>query len=129
MSSEKGKTAVCPVFGAETRIPEVPVRNTGLLRCTGPAGHLFPYKVKGGKRFTDGDIKNSRIFAETADLVDAPPRWMKDGFTETSTGYGRRLNTGRKINFNGKLYRLYATCFSNNASVWFTAKGTKIFVT
>ncbi len=85
------------------------------------------------KAFTQADIVNhgggyQRIYADSADLVDSQPDWMKRGLQQTASGYGKQLNTGRKINFNGKLYRLYATCFSNVASIWFTVRGTKIYV-
>ena len=80
------------------------------------------------KQFTDADLSNGRIYADHADLVDAQPAWMKAGLQQTASGYGARLNTGRKIHFNGKLYRLYATCFSNAASVWFTVRGQRIHV-
>ena len=81
-----------------------------------------------GKLFTQADVVNGRIFADGADLIEAPMWWHLRGLTQTATGYGRKLNTGRKINFNGRAYRLYATCFSNNASVWFTVRGVKISV-
>ena len=89
--------------------------------------------VRGPKLFTDADVISSafrdgtpyhRISCDSSELVDDSVYAVK----QTGDGYGRKLNTGRKINFNGKLYRLYATCFSNAASVWFVAKGRKIFV-
>ena len=84
------------------------------------------------KAFTSADIVRHsnypRIYAERPELVYDPPKWMQAGLQETATGYGARLNTGLKISFNGKLYRLYCTIYSNNGSVWFKAKGEKIFV-
>lgn len=84
------------------------------------------------RQFTDADVRQTgdyhRIYADTSELIDDQPDWMKRGLQETASGYGRRLNTGRKISFNGREYRLYATCYSNVASVWFTVKGRKIFV-
>lgn len=65
---------------------------------------------------------------EPARQQAAQPDWMKRGLQQTATGYGRKLNTGRKIAYNGREYRLYATCYSNNASVWFTVQGKKIYV-
>ncbi len=85
------------------------------------------------KTFTKRDVNSPdseypRIYCEISDLVDDPPDWMKQGLQQTASGYGRRLNTGRKIHYCGRLYRLYATCYSNVASVWFTVKGVKIYV-
>lgn len=85
------------------------------------------------KQFTEKDVEDigsgyPRIYCDTSELIDAPTDWQKAGLQETASGYGRRLNTGRKINFNGKQYRLYATCFSNCASVWFKTKGRTIYV-
>jgi len=76
----------------------------------------------------DLDSAFPRISAEQSDLVEAPTKWQAMGLQETATGYGRRLNTGRKISFEGRFYRLYATCFSNVASVWFRTKGKTIYV-
>jgi hypothetical protein len=85
-----------------------------------------------GKAFTDSDVDGRsslpRIAAGEEDLVIDEPDWMKRGLQETASGYGARLNSGKKISFNGRLYRLYVTIYSNNCSVWFKAKGVKIFV-
>lgn len=85
------------------------------------------------KEFTDADVKElggsyPRIFVERSELVYDPPEWMKQGLQQTASGYGRKLNSGLKISFNGKLYRIYVTIFSNNGSSWFVAKGRKIYV-
>lgn len=85
------------------------------------------------KEFTQSDVHNfdgefPRIQADHTDLIDAQPEWMRRGLQQTATGYGRRLNTGRKISYCGRAYRLYATCFSNVASIWFTVRGKRIYV-
>ena len=85
------------------------------------------------KRFTDQDIVNHggdylRIYAERRELIYDPPLWMARGLQETASGYGKRLNSGLKISFNGKLYRIYTTVFSNVGSSWFTVRGRKIYV-
>lgn len=82
------------------------------------------------RQFTEADVRDDRIYVGDAsyDLVFDPPEWMEQGLQETATGYGNRLNTGRKISFNGKLFRLYATCYSNVTSVYFTTRGRRIFV-
>ena len=86
------------------------------------------------KQFTETDVQTSdglpRINTNDfrTDLVYAPTEWQKLGRQETASGYGRRLNSGYKIQFCGKLYRVYVTQFSNAGSAWFKAKGRQIFV-
>ena len=91
------------------------------------------------KNFTDADVQHpfsatsslancGKINAESSDLVDAPLDWQKRGLQQTASGYGRKLTNSKKISFNGRLYRLYTTIFSNSGSTWFTVKGKKIFV-
>lgn len=85
------------------------------------------------KDFTDSDLRegygptiNTDAFRD--DLVHAPLPWQRAGKQETTSGYGKRLNTGYKIKFNGRLYRVYCTQYSNAGSCWFTVKGRKIYV-
>lgn len=85
------------------------------------------------KQFTENDIRqgygptiNTEDFHN--DLVSVPLDWQKRGLQETASGYGMRLNTGYKIHFNGKLYRVYCTQISNSGSCWFMCKGRRIFV-
>jgi hypothetical protein len=90
------------------------------------------------KNFTEDDVQTVKpygddrsylkISADRDDLIDAPMWFHKKGLSETSTGYGKRLNSGYKISFNGKLYRVYVTIFSNSGTMWFTCKGRKIIV-
>lgn len=84
------------------------------------------------RQFTDSDVSNAsgydHVYADRTDLVYDPPAWMKAGRMETASGYGKRLNSGLKIHFNGKLYRIYITIFSNNGTAWFVSRGRKIVV-
>jgi hypothetical protein len=85
------------------------------------------------RNFTETDLQPSTVFdgwiqAMRDELVYSPPAWMSRGLQETATGYGKRLNSGLKIQFNGKLYRIYITCFSNCGTAWFTAKGKRYSV-
>ncbi len=68
------------------------------------------------------------LCAKKDDLVYSPLAWQKLGLQETATGYGAKLTSPYKINFENRLYRLYATCYSNNGSTWFKVRGQKIFV-
>lgn len=88
--------------------------------------------------FTDKDIsswdssvdghKMYRISADRDELIDAPMWFHLKGLQETRSGYGSRLNSGMKINFNGRLYRLYVTIFSNSGTMWFKSQGQTIIV-
>ena len=84
------------------------------------------------KLFTTQDVdcttQFKTIYADKSELVYSPLQWQKLGLQQTASGYGRKLNSGYKINFNGKLYRLYVTCFSNCGTTWFVANGVKYHV-
>lgn len=80
-------------------------------------------------QFTAADVKREQfIYASKEDLVYAPLPWQKLGLQQTASGYGNKLTSPYKICFEGRLYRLYVTCFSNAGSTWFVAKGKKYFV-
>jgi len=87
------------------------------------------------KHFTDNDVQPhgavagaGNIICNYTELVYSPPGWMKRGLQETSSGYGKRLNSGYWIRFNGRMYRIYTTVCSNNGSCWFKTKGKTIFI-
>lgn len=83
------------------------------------------------KAFTSSDVKRGglpTIYAEKEELIDSPLDWQRQGLQQTATGYGRKLTSRYKIRYNGKDYRLYATCFSNAASHWFITFGEKVYV-
>lgn len=87
------------------------------------------------KLFTDNDVTPhgavagaGSLYAERSELVQCLLPWQKRNLQETATGYGAKLTTSCKINFNGKLYRVYCTCYSNSGSAWFKVKGRTIFV-
>jgi len=82
------------------------------------------------KLFTDNDVTPhgavagaGSMYADRSELVQSPIPVVQKG-----DGYGAKLRTGLQINFNGKLHSLYATCYSNAASVWFKINGRTIFV-
>ena len=70
------------------------------------------------KEFTDADVLPSTVYdgwiqADRSELMYDPPEWMKRGL---------------QIHFNGKLYRIYVTIYSNAGTSWFTAKGKRYSV-
>ena len=62
------------------------------------------------------------------EFIDAPMWYHTRGLMQTATGYGRKLNTGKKALVGNKTYRIYATCSSNVASLYIIIKGVKIYV-
>lgn len=85
------------------------------------------------KHFTSADVKPSsswdgEIAADLKDLIFDPPAWMKMGLQETASGYGKRLNSGYKISFNGRKYRVYVCIFSNSGTSYFITKKKRIVV-
>lgn len=88
------------------------------------------------KHFTQADIDRRRavadfigcIYADRDELLYAPLDWQKWGLQQTASGYGAKLTSPYKINFEGRLYRLYTTCYSNTGTTWFKVKGQRIVV-
>jgi hypothetical protein len=68
------------------------------------------------------------IFVDSADIVDAPMWYHEKSLMQTATGYGRKLNTGRKLRYNGRLYRIYCCCYSNAGSNYIIVKGETIYI-
>jgi hypothetical protein len=62
------------------------------------------------------------------DLVDDPLWYHKQHLQQTASGYGAKLTSQYKVSYNGKLYRIYHTCYGNASSAWFVAKGQKVYV-
>lgn len=86
------------------------------------------------KQFTENDVDRSGKFPtiymvdQLDELVKCLLPWQAMVLQQTATGYGAKLTTRWKINYCGKLYRVYATCCSNIASLWFTVKGERIYL-
>lgn len=91
------------------------------------------------RKFTSDDIQtrissvNGEVIAyisgvHDSALVDKPLSWQLAGRSETASGYGRKLTSRMMINYEGRLHRLYATCYGNSASMWFKSKGIEIIV-
>jgi hypothetical protein len=86
------------------------------------------------KAFTFADVYHARtqyprlFVVDRADLISAPLQWQAQGLQQTATGYGAKLTTIYLIQYEGRRYRIYATCYGNASSSWFTAKGTRIYI-
>jgi hypothetical protein len=68
------------------------------------------------------------IYVDESEYIDAPMWYHKRGLMQTATGYGAKLNTGRKIKFNNREYRVYCACFSNVGTLYIIVKGEKIIL-
>lgn len=91
------------------------------------------------KTFTEKDVStwkssidNSDMYSirnsSKEDLIISELPWQKRGLQETVNGYGRKLTSRYKINFEGRLFRVYITSISNSGSTWFSSKGRRIHV-
>jgi hypothetical protein len=67
-------------------------------------------------------------YIENTRLIDAPLEWQVKGLCETATGYGSKLTTRYKIEHNGKLYRVYASCYGNCSSLYIMEHGKRIYL-
>ena len=56
------------------------------------------------------------------------PAWMKRGLSETASGYGHRLNTGRMIHFGNRWRRVYCARYGNSGTLYFRLKGRNIVI-
>jgi hypothetical protein len=61
-------------------------------------------------------------------VIDSPLWWQKRGLSYTATGYGKKIPTSHKIEWNGKKYRVYCCIFSNSGTCYIISKGQEITV-
>ena len=67
-------------------------------------------------------------YLDGALLIYKPLWWHLKGLTQTATGYGRKLTTPWKVKHNGRLYRVYATCYSNAATHYILPGGEPLYL-
>ena len=48
----------------------------------------------------------------------APTWWQVMGLSQTATGYGAKLNSGYKVNYQGRARRIYVMQYSNCGSAY-----------
>ena len=86
------------------------------------------------KEFKESDIGKIyntdilKIDINKEDLIEDPLWYHKEGLMQTSTGYGSKLVTEYKINFEGRLHRVYCMQYSNAGSLYFLSRGRLIIV-
>lgn len=62
-------------------------------------------------------------------LLDRPLWWHLQGLTETASGYGRKLTSSKVVQLSdGRVRRVYITCFSNAGSAWVTVNGERFYL-
>ena len=57
-----------------------------------------------------------------------PLWWHLEGRQQTASGYGRKLTTPYKIEYNGRLYRVYCICFSNAGTYYILPAGKPVYI-
>jgi hypothetical protein len=67
-------------------------------------------------------VKYNKIYCDKEDLSINELSWQKRGMQETATGYGNKLTTRYMVNFEGRDYRVYSRCFSNNGTCYIITK-------
>jgi len=65
-------------------------------------------------------------YCDNGQFVYAPLWWHRQGLSQTASGYGAQLTTPWKTEYQGKLYRVYQTCYSNAASSWIVVRGQRL---
>lgn len=63
-----------------------------------------------------------------ATLIDAPLWWHDRGLQKTASGYGTKIETRHKVNYQGRDRRVYCDIYGNAGSCYVMVKGEKISV-
>lgn len=64
------------------------------------------------------DGTQDSFFSTRVESKDAPMMHHKLGLSYTASGYGSRIPMPYVVKFNGKWRRVYARCYSNNATLY-----------
>ena len=62
--------------------------------------------------------RDGHRYQEGMRLIEAPLPWQKAGLQETASGYGSRLRTVYKVQYNGRWRRVLARCWSNTSTLY-----------
>lgn len=62
------------------------------------------------------------------EVIPNPLWWQKQGLMQTATGYGSKLLTHNMAKIGNRMYRIYAICISNCASLFVIVKGERLFL-
>jgi hypothetical protein len=73
------------------------------------------------------DIKYLEI--EIAEVLDRPLWWHLQGLQQTASGYGSKLTSSRCVRLaDGRVRRVYITCWSNSGSAWILLDGERQYI-
>lgn len=60
------------------------------------------------------------------EVIDRPLWWHKQGRQQTKSGYGAKLTSSRCVQLpDGRVRRIYVTCYSNAGSAWIMLDGER----
>lgn len=65
---------------------------------------------------------------DNGDLVWSPMWYHLRGLSQTASGYGGKLNTGYKTEYNGRMYRVYCMIWSNSGTCYIISKGQRLII-
>jgi hypothetical protein len=83
-------------------------------------------RARGGARFKDVEIK---YLEQPYELIERPLDWQKQGLQQTSSGYGAKLTSTRCVKLaDGRVRRVYITCYSNAGSAWITLDRERFYL-
>ena len=54
--------------------------------------------------------------------------WQKKGLMYTSTGYGSKIPTTKKVLYNNRWHRVYCSIFSNSGICFICSNGKKLYI-
>lgn len=68
------------------------------------------------------------INGEEYPTIHAPMWYHKRGLMQTATGYGKRINTGYKVEYLGRARRIYCCIFSNAGTCYIIVNKQQVTV-
>uniref|UniRef100_A0AAU7PKK1 Uncharacterized protein n=1 Tax=Salmonella phage SalP219 TaxID=3158864 RepID=A0AAU7PKK1_9CAUD len=73
-------------------------------------------------------INNDGSLLAEVTAIESPLWWQQQGLTKTRSGYGTKIPTQWKVNFQGRDRRVYVDQYSNAGHTYIIVKGQKITV-
>ena len=74
-------------------------------------------------------VTTIKYLEEPYKVIDKPLWWHSKGLSQTASGYGSKLTSSRCVVLpDGRVRRIYVTCYSNVGSAWITLSGRKLFL-
>jgi hypothetical protein len=71
-------------------------------------------------------MSDYNTITEPLQAIEAPhPLYHEQGYWQTATGYGGKLITRYKVEWNGRIRRVYCMCWSNVGTLYILCKGER----